>query len=988
MLEVKNLTKIYKPKKGKPVIALDNVSITFEERGMVFILGRSGSGKSTLLNLMGGLDSITSGAVIVKGRSSKDFNQSDFDSYRNTFIGFVFQEYNILNEFTVGQNIALALELQGKKANQEEIDNILDQVDLVGYANRKPMELSGGQKQRVAIARALIKDPEIIMADEPTGALDSNTGRQVFETLQKLSKEKLVIIISHDREYAEFYGDRVIEFADGKILSDIKKYTAQSVSVTDNISVIDNTILHVKKGKKLTETEKNKILQFLDNDDNDLIISKSSKSNRDFRKQSRIDEEGNKDSFEKTELKNLDIKEYNAKDFKMIKSALPFRHSVRMGASGLKIKPVRLVMTILLSAIAFALFGLVDTLGAYDKYLTAYNSIIEQNINYATFSKGINHYLDSDYKYFENTRMNDEDVVEIESKFSNYKFDKVYSFNSSSIGNLFNYPNYQYYVYQYSGYIISDAATITTKGYSITGTYPANENEIAITSYMAESFVDYKYRDYNTGNKVEINNISDMVGKILNIDNQNFKITAIIDTNFNGFRYEKFKIAYPSSIDEYLLYSELEAVKSFSYHTLCFFNNDYQEKQQDIVYSYAKNESFYENNDSIYYIDYLGFFNKKDDNSYFFDKNKTTLDSNEILIDFNDFINYTNYKISENIHIDISLSTYDYFESRYNESLHSIQMTNLLINRYISHGYTEEEAHISLDYFLESSSLLEAYMNMIPEDTTIFGKSHNEVNNEIMLEKILEDIKNQFGASIDFIFKTNQRVITKDYYGYEMVDYPMKIVGLVNIPDIYGSPVLIFNKGQYKTMFGETGNIAYIITDFKQNKAQDMELIKFSYEENDNIKYTLQNAVTSSLNNINSMIERLAKIFLYIGIGFAIFSALLLLNFISTSISYKKREIGILRAVGARSKDVFSIFFSESFIIACISFVIAFTVAVVACNIINKQIALQLGLSILNLTIRQFIIMFIISVVTAFISSFLPVYKIASKHPVETIRTS
>ena len=198
MLQVKNLVKRYTTK-GETVTALDHVSVDFPEKGMVFLLGKSGSGKSTLLNVSGGLDSPDEGEVIVKGKSSKDFSKSDFDSYRNTYLGFIFQEYNILNELTVAENVALALELQGKPREKSLVDSILEQVDLKGLGDRRPNTLSGGQKQRVAIARALVKDPEIIMADEPTGALDSATGAQVFDTLKKLSAEKLVVVVSHDR---------------------------------------------------------------------------------------------------------------------------------------------------------------------------------------------------------------------------------------------------------------------------------------------------------------------------------------------------------------------------------------------------------------------------------------------------------------------------------------------------------------------------------------------------------------------------------------------------------------------------------------------------------------------------------------------------------------------------------------------------------------------------------------------------------------------
>lgn len=216
MLEVKNLTKIYKPKRGVPVKALDDVSLKFEDTGMVFVLGKSGSGKSTLLNMIGGLDNMTKGEIIIKGKSSAAFSQSDFDSYRNTFIGFIFQEYNILNEFTVGKNIALALELQGKKGDKAAVNDILEQVDLKGYRNRKPNELSGGQKQRVAIARAMANDPAILLADEPTGALDSKTSRLVMDLFHKLNREQgiTVVLITHNSKLAAETG-RILTMHDG-----------------------------------------------------------------------------------------------------------------------------------------------------------------------------------------------------------------------------------------------------------------------------------------------------------------------------------------------------------------------------------------------------------------------------------------------------------------------------------------------------------------------------------------------------------------------------------------------------------------------------------------------------------------------------------------------------------------------------------------------------------------------------------------------------
>lgn len=218
MFEVKNLKKTYYPKKGVPVEALKGVNLAFGDKGIVFILGRSGSGKSTLLHLMGGLDRATEGELILNGTSSKEFSAADYDNYRGEFLGFVFQEYNLLPEFTVRENIALGLELIGRKA--ENIDEMLRLVGLEDMAARKPMELSGGQRQRVAIARALAKDPKIIFADEPTGALDEETGQEILSLLKKLSAEKLVIVVTHDREFAEKFGDRIIELSGGCVISD------------------------------------------------------------------------------------------------------------------------------------------------------------------------------------------------------------------------------------------------------------------------------------------------------------------------------------------------------------------------------------------------------------------------------------------------------------------------------------------------------------------------------------------------------------------------------------------------------------------------------------------------------------------------------------------------------------------------------------------------------------------------------------------------
>lgn len=218
MIELRNVSKTYKSKKGVSTKALDDVSIKLPDTGLIFIVGKSGSGKSTLLNLISGLDKEDSGEIIVDGKSLKKFKSKDYDYYRNRYIGFVFQEFNLISEYNVYDNILLSLKLQKIKCSKNDCDLLLDKLGLNGLGNRKVYELSGGQKQRVSIGRALIKNPKVLIADEPTGSLDEVSGKGIFEILKAVSKDRLVIVVSHDIESAKTYADNIIEISDGKVI--------------------------------------------------------------------------------------------------------------------------------------------------------------------------------------------------------------------------------------------------------------------------------------------------------------------------------------------------------------------------------------------------------------------------------------------------------------------------------------------------------------------------------------------------------------------------------------------------------------------------------------------------------------------------------------------------------------------------------------------------------------------------------------------------
>ncbi len=265
MLELKKITKIYEVA-GEKQKALDEISISFRKNEFVSILGQSGSGKTTMLNIIGGLDDYTSGDLIINNISTKEYKDRDWDTYRNHRVGFVFQSYNLIPHQTALQNVELALTLSGvgKEERRKKAKQVLKKVGLENHMNKKPNQMSGGQMQRIAIARALINDPDILLADEPTGALDSETSIQIMELLKEIAKDKLVIMVTHNPDLAYEYSTRIVKLLDGQIIDDSnpfdkeekeekntrKKSKKTSMNFKTALSLSLNNLL-TKKGRTL-----------------------------------------------------------------------------------------------------------------------------------------------------------------------------------------------------------------------------------------------------------------------------------------------------------------------------------------------------------------------------------------------------------------------------------------------------------------------------------------------------------------------------------------------------------------------------------------------------------------------------------------------------------------------------------------------------------------------------------------------------------------
>ncbi|MBR1988188.1 MAG: ABC transporter ATP-binding protein/permease [Clostridia bacterium] len=254
MLELVDIKKKYELK-DQTVDALKGVSIRFRDSEFVSILGPSGCGKTTLLNIIGGLDKYSSGDIIIDGKSTTKYKDKDWDNYRNHRIGFVFQSYNLIPQLTVLENVELALRLSGikRKERRKRAIEVLHKVGLEDKLKSKPNQLSGGQMQRVAIARALVNDPEIILADEPTGALDSKTSVQIMELLKEVSNDRLVIMVTHNPELANTYSTRIINLLDGELLSDSKPYKSKKKIVVET---------EKPKSEKFKKTKKKKSMSF------------------------------------------------------------------------------------------------------------------------------------------------------------------------------------------------------------------------------------------------------------------------------------------------------------------------------------------------------------------------------------------------------------------------------------------------------------------------------------------------------------------------------------------------------------------------------------------------------------------------------------------------------------------------------------------------------------------------------------------------------
>lgn len=1105
MLIIKNLRKTYRSKGGVTVKALDDVSVTFPETGMVFLLGKSGSGKSTLLNICGGLDTPDSGEIIVRGRSSKTFSESDFDSYRNTFVGFIFQEYNILNEFTVEENLSLALELQGKNKNKKRVNELLEQVDLQGFARRKPNTLSGGQKQRIAIARALIKDPKIIMADEPTGALDSNTGKQVLDTLKKLSQTRLVIIVSHDREFAEIYGDRVIELKDGKIISDVTKEKVRSESMGENISVIAENTISVKRGTRLTAADVEKIQEFILQTDGNVLISNSSRDISSFRQANRIGADDSAERFSETETDKIVVREYTKEEGRLIRSKLPISKATRIGASSLKVKPFRLCLTILLSVAAFLLFGIFSTMMTYSEdnvlvhsYMNSFYNTVVINKNYEiTRTTYHNGQQDGEaYKTEQSTLFSPADLEKLSSQFGDDVLG-VYSLNGMvSPSNVRTSQNEIKTLSSASviGFSVANENSSFRKS-MIAGTYPKNDDEVAISSWYftllkAQALYDVSVQNdmpQISNQVIEVESMEDVIGKYLTFEVSGnvycyipVKITGIYDggeipQDFDGWdsidgsggvnEWENDKLQkYNQYVNETLQRIFLVSDNFYS----SFVEKAGWKPNSEKIYDYNKYFSdgqYYQTGWYVSYSSYRVYDAAENDMLpvLWLGEEKQTLSKNEVVLPLEAAVNMVHVFLEQADTESLDARWKETYAEKYKEEKeHYYALYEEYWQQYEDSCYDQtykqlaeeadkeaekarqryEETFDQKDYeryevlSQQAQEYWQQYYNSRTDGNQTYLMLANEYLNESEFYTRLMSGCSGVTSAISCLTDRNQfkftdeatdekkeicREVVKYFFTEFYSDFltfrltndentlDLTVVGFYEYPDI--SEGIYYNLGFYisdenKSSF-ELENYWYSVSTTKYVQPEDAvySYVYLPYDgteanfrrilsvvkvvEEDDSFFSLNSSLYRSISYVGGIVESLSQVFLYVGIGLAIFASALLFNFISVSISNKTHEIGVLRAIGARGLDVFKIFFAESVIITCICLALSVFGSILVVSYLNNMLTKAIGFSYSLFVFGGISILMMLGVAmaVAILGTFFPVFMISRKKPVESMKS-
>ncbi len=898
MLNLKDISKDYYIDKELSVHALKDLNLQFPDKGFVSILGPSGCGKTTLLNILGGLDRYTSGDLIVDGKSTSGFNDHDWDNYRNKKIGMVFQSYNLIGHMSVLSNAEIALTLSGvDRATRKALSiEALRSVGLENEIKKRPNQLSGGQMQRVALARAIVNNPSVVLADEPTGALDSVTSIQIMDILSKIASSRLVIMVTHNRKLADSYSSRIIEISDGEVIKDYENTPTKGELAAKPLS----SVVEEKK----------------EEDQNKKVASDYTLIDKDFSKEV------------KSELKKGKVKKKQ--------SAMSFLTALSLSFTNLKTKKGRTILTSV--AGSFGIIGVALVLSLSNGFTNYIDGMQSESL--AQFPISVEEYS-ADYTS-DNTNANveypdDHDVIVKQAATTSYHVNNItddyITYLNDIDSSIVSSVNYNYALRtnvlskntsgtvsvlstDASSYLESLTSSVTSSSYwyqlpsndtfvqskydLIEGKYPTSSNEavLVVDKYNSLSTTILKALGYDTSkDSISVSSILSKEFKM--VDNDNYYTDTGTTTAVTG----KFlKDDNSTSLTKMLEYIS-QMIKAYSNNDLIAVNS-----YQKLVYS---------------------FFNDTEETRNL--KSYTTPTSDELTSLYDDSSKSSSIKI-----VGILRPNKSSVASMLSPGVYC--KTDLVTDAIDVNKTSSISTSYKNNMVLQYSSLLGDYY-----PTTFKVIDNNNAISYSNLSDLVTNISNYI----------SQR----------------KILGT----DISVSSITIYPKD-----FSLKKKVLSYLDAYNTDKA-----------DTDQIKYTdLAGTVFSSFEAIVNIISTVLIAFASISL---VVSSVMTGIIIYNSVIERTKEIGILRAIGARKKDISRLFKAEAVIIGLFSGVVGIGVTYLLCiplNMIFNNLNLGLDLSHLaQLNPWHALILLAISIVLNFIASLIPSRFAAKKDPVVALRS-
>ena len=789
--------------------------------------------------------------------------------------------------------------------------------------------------------------------------------------------------LTQANKFLKQYADRIIELKDGKILSDVTKTQEQQKLISTNVTKIGSTLC-INNSEDLTDNDFDQIKNFLKTSKGNVLIANDQKEVKNFKDLSRITDDGKKEVFVATNENDIPKQTFKPEDSKFISSRLPARHAFKMGVSGLTAKPIRLIFTILLCLIAFTIFAVSSTMMLYDKASTLRKSLETSTNDVLILTKNyhltVNYYQDGELK---NTRIDakysaftPQDLTTIKSTISQNTAVGA-TIAEREITNLYSSATSNYYQKTIDNAIyLEENSPFRNKIY---GNYPTAENQVVISSHLADSLVYFGLKD-SDNKKVPMNFRNSVIGKTITFNHKNWVITGIYQTPELDAKFDSLKERYNEEI-----FNELNNVLSSNLYSTAIVSQAGLEKLLDInkktrnshCFSYADVLNVDDNSNTRLLFEPINTARTFD--SYYLENKKTTLEDGQVLLATPAFYDYLSKEVNKQVTLLNNSSRQDVadlLQQEFNDLKPTLETLKAGGKYDILHDWIDLTDAEILQYVDTVNNFITHFETLTNTDFSVTF-CINMPDGEKMSVKT---------------FSVVGLYIPGEYTDYSCYLSPNDYTTYQNaiIQKEKQSTSGSYGYNEYTTKYIEPKSARYSIIVIELNRSTNElnELVKrLMIPEQDDSIFKMSNPIAIALEKADEIINGISSLLLIISIVLAGFASLLLANFISVSISYKTKDIGILRAVGARSTDVFKIFFSESFIIMLICITLSIVATTIVCNVLNVQLATMLaGVAVFVFGTLNILLLIVLALVSTILATYFPVNVAAKKKPVESIR--